>query len=55
MLIECKMAREADGFAFVKLDEVEFGKEIGSGGFGRVYLAKHKQWGDVAIKKFKKK
>ena len=45
--------KSAEGFASVKPDEVEKKKEIGSGGFGRVHLAKHKLWGDVAVKEFK--
>ena len=29
------------------------GEILGGGGFGTVYLAGHKHWGDVAVKQFR--
>ncbi|XP_072051221.1 uncharacterized protein [Amphiura filiformis] len=41
------------GFSIIKREDVALGSVLGGGGFGTVYLAGHKHWGDVAVKQFK--
>ena len=43
----------AQGFSIIKREDVTSGSVLGGGGFGTVYLASHKHWGDVAVKQFK--
>ncbi len=43
----------APGFSVIKRSDVALGNVLGGGGFGTVYLASHKHWGDVAVKQFK--
>ena len=38
------------GLAFVDSKDIKLGKEIGGGGFGKVYKATHVHWGRVAVK-----
>ncbi|XP_072043544.1 uncharacterized protein [Amphiura filiformis] len=46
------MATSAEGFAFIRPDDITVGKFLAGGGFGGVSLATHKSWGEVAIKQF---
>ncbi|XP_013385571.1 ankyrin repeat and protein kinase domain-containing protein 1 [Lingula anatina] len=41
----------ADAFVPVQSTDLTYHKLMGTGGFGKVYHAHHKHWGDVAVKK----
>ncbi|XP_072029110.1 uncharacterized protein [Amphiura filiformis] len=41
------------GLTLIKGKDIKLGKKLGQGGFGAVYIAKHVNWGDVAVKRLK--
>ena len=44
------MASVSEGFQLINEGDIKFGPLLGCGGFGEVYRATHKDWGDVAVK-----
>ena len=44
------MASGSEGFQLIKESDITFGPLLGCGGFGEVFKATHKDWGDVAVK-----
>ena len=44
------MATGSEGFQLINPDDIQLGDLLGCGGFGEVFKATHKDWGDVAVK-----
>ena len=44
------MASGSEGFRLIKESDITFGPLLGCCGFGEVFKANHKDWGDVAVK-----